>query len=80
MKRPLKVPRKVVLPVSHVVSCGLMRAALANASRQLINTWQKKYGFPASYKDGRNRFYLTADISAWLIEHGSTVETENNDR
>lgn len=67
------IPSTVILPKTETVNHGNLTIALGNPSRQLLHLWRGRYGFPKSFKSGKDSFCITLDVVKWLGQHGHTV-------
>lgn len=74
MTRGLRLPDRVMLPSAPIMSSATARLCLS-ASKQRLHGW-RAHGFPVAHRDGRERFYLVADVERWLIANGVGVRRE----
>lgn len=67
-----RLPATVILPSVETMAAGEIRAAL-NASKQTINYYRRRHGFPAADHRGKLSINRTADVAAFATAHGSKV-------
>ena len=68
------LPARVLLPDAPVMAAWHVRMALGGASKQVVSTWRKRYGFPKSHRDGMEFFTSTAALADWLRARDCVVQ------
>ncbi|MEB8389380.1 hypothetical protein OO012_19365 [Rhodobacteraceae bacterium KMM 6894] len=69
--RPLSM-LVVRLPLSETISLASLLIA-ASVTRQTLQRWREKRGFPKTLKDGPNGWFSTNHIAEWFIAQSVEV-------
>lgn len=67
-----RLPPVVTLPDAEVISASHLRDALG-VSKAVLWWWRREQGFPFAYREGRDRWTITACVEQWLRERGVEV-------
>jgi hypothetical protein len=69
---PQKLPRRVVLPDTPLIGAAHLRDCLG-VSKALLHRWRSLFGFPVSFREGRESYTLTDAVATWLKARGVLV-------
>lgn len=68
-----QMPRqRVALPPDDLIGAAHLRDCLG-VSKALLHRWRALFGFPVSFREGRESYTLTDAVATWLKARGVLV-------
>ena len=72
------LPTRVVLPCSATIGVASATTLMGRPTRATLSNWRRDAGLPLTIKNGRCRFFITADLQEWLERRGVICEREQD--